>query len=70
MRYVLQQKGGLNEWFDTSVAFNSKKELDAYIGKERVDYEYRVGYYFKHWDKPVQRFIHGSGINLGKEVKV
>ena len=74
MRYTLQLKQGNkntdNVWEDTNLKFNSKKELDIFIGVEGLDFEYRVGYCFKHWDKPIGRFIHNSGKNIGQEVKV
>lgn len=69
MRYLLQLKDN-SSWKNTDLELNSKRELDEFIGQERVDYEFRTGYYFKHWGKPVGRFIHNSGENKGLEVKV
>lgn len=69
-RYRLQEKDTNDQWVDTNITFNSKLELDCYIGEYNIDYEYRVGYFFKHFNKPISRFVWDHGEKSGQEVKV
>jgi len=78
-RYIKQSKThhvknnafhGFKRWEDTDVLLNSKKEIDDHIGFYNEDYEWRSGYMFKHFEKPVCKFVWNSGAKKGQDVKV
>lgn len=68
-RYILQEKDANKTWVDTTIIYNTQLELDHHIGQYNIDYEYRVGFFFKPFDKPISRFIWNTGAKKGQEVK-
>ena len=69
-RYKLQLQNSVWEWVDTDFTFKTKSDLEEFIGIYGVDYDWRVGYTFKHYDHPVGRFVWNSGKKKGEEVRV
>ncbi|AUR93480.1 hypothetical protein NVP1187O_167 [Vibrio phage 1.187.O._10N.286.49.F1] len=69
-RYRLQVQDINCTMVDTEVVFNTKDQLDDFIGTYGIDYDWRVGYTFKHYGRPVARFVWNIGSKVGQEVKV
>lgn len=69
-RYILQEQNSNKEWVDTDVTLNTKLELDNHIGQYNVDYDWRVGFMFKPFDKPVSQFVWNTNAKKGQPVKV
>lgn len=60
MRYTLQSSrdnGKTWEDIDLECKFNNKKQLESFIGHYNQDYEWRVGFRFKHFGYGLCRFV-------------
>lgn len=70
-RYRLQRQiPNTKEWVDTELLFKTKLELGEFIGNYNIDYEWRVGYLFKPYGKPLSRFVWNGYGKDGQEVKI
>lgn len=69
-RYRLQLSTGKDQWEDTEILFSTKSQLEEFIGDYGVDYDWRVGYTFKHYYRPMARFVWNSGKKKGEGVSI
>lgn len=61
--YMLQQ--WYMGWIDTNIIFNTKAELDEYIGTTKSE---PSEYIFTPYAKPRSRFIYTQGYKMGRVV--
>ena len=72
-RYRLQIYNSKKDiWNNTDTTFNTKKQLDQFIGEYNKDYDWRAGYCFKPVGAFVsmRRFVWDTDKRKGEEVKV
>ena len=69
-RYRLQiNSKDSGNWIDTDTVFNTKKQLDSFIGEYNQEYEWRAGYHFKHFDCDfVTKFVWDTDRRKGEDV--